>query len=221
MSAERTPHEWSKDAFFAKAQRYIEEMLENDADAWKFGFWSSLSLELLVKAALANISPALVADGSDWSNVLYAVGQLPNQKKFVPRTADVAVLIRNVENAYPEFTKEMLDFAVSHISKRNGEIHSGALPFDDVAAASWMPRFYLVCDFLLTRMGESLESLLGKETADEANEYIKAHQDEAAKAVQQNINAHKTLWEELSPEEKTEREGQAKKCSDAVLGPPR
>ena len=218
MTAERTPHEWSKNAFFAKAQRYIEEMQKNDSDEWQFAFWAALSLEFIVKAALANISQALVAEGSDWNNLLYSTGQQPNQKKFVPRTADISGLIRNIETAFPEFTKEMLDFAVAHMNMRNRELHSGALAFDDVAAASWMPKFYLVCDFLLKQMGESLESLLGKENVEEAEQYIKAHKDEAAKAVKQNINAHKTIWEELTPEQQAERITQAKAASMRYWG---
>ena len=218
MSIARTPHEWSKEAFFAKAQRYVEEMLSNDPSEWQFGFWSALALEMMVKAALASISPTLIADGKEWNNVLFAAGRQPNQKKFSPKSADLTVLLANLESAFPEFTKEMLDFSVAHANKRNSEIHSGALPFDDLGTSSWLPRFYLVCEFLLAQMGETLDSLLDSETAEEAREHIKAYKDEAAKVVKQNINAHKTIWDELEPDEKTEKEGQAKNAAMRYWG---
>lgn len=89
MSIERTPHEWSKEALFAKAQRYVEEMLSKEHCDWQFGFWSVLALEMLIRAALARISPALLADGKEWNNVLFAVGRAPNKTKFTPKSAGI------------------------------------------------------------------------------------------------------------------------------------
>ena len=53
---------WSEEALFGKALLYIERMESYTADDWQFGFWSALSLELLARAALAHISPVLLAD---------------------------------------------------------------------------------------------------------------------------------------------------------------
>lgn len=82
MSSTRTAHEWSKDSFFSKAQRYADKMLEKDHTDWEFGFWSALTLEILVRTSISAISPALVADGKDWNNILYALDKTPNQKKI-------------------------------------------------------------------------------------------------------------------------------------------
>ena len=71
MSAKQTYHEWSKEALLIKAQRYSEIMLKQERSDWQFGFWSSLTLEILTRASLSNISPALVADGKDWNNIFY------------------------------------------------------------------------------------------------------------------------------------------------------
>lgn len=65
----KTPHEWSSDALMAKAQRFATKMLEQPREDWQFAFWSSLCLEMLVRAAVATASPALLADAKDWNNV--------------------------------------------------------------------------------------------------------------------------------------------------------
>lgn len=53
---------WKSDALFAKAQRYAEKMLAAPRDDWHFALWSSLTLEFLLRAALADYSPVLLAD---------------------------------------------------------------------------------------------------------------------------------------------------------------
>lgn len=213
MNASRTAHEWSKDALFTKAQRYVETMMEKEYSDWEFGFWSALTLEILVRAAISNISPALVADGKDWNNILYAVGTDPNQQKFTPKSADISDLLKRAETLFPDFTREMLNFSIAHINKRNIELHSGALPFDGVGSSSWLPMFYSVCKVLLTSIGETLESLLGKEVAEEAEHHISALQDDSAKSVKGTINAHKTIWDEKSDEDRIKLSKQAELLS--------
>jgi len=70
---QKTHHEWSKEALFAKAQLYSESMAENADTEWKFGLWSAFTLEMLVRGSVAANSPALVGDTQDWSNILYGL----------------------------------------------------------------------------------------------------------------------------------------------------
>ena len=213
MNVTRTPHEWSKDALFSKAQRYAEEMHENEHGEWKFGFWSALTLEMLIRAALSSISPSLVADGKDWNNLLYAVGRDPNAQKFTPKSADISDLLKRSESVFPDFTREMLNFCVTHINRRNGDLHSGALPFDGLGTSVWLPMYYTVCQILLKELGESIESLFSLELADEIHAHIKAKQDDAAKSVKGTINAHKTIWDEKNNVEKEKLRKQAETLS--------
>lgn len=66
-------HPWSEEALFGKALLYTERMDSFTADDWQFGFWSALSLELLARAALAHISPVLLADTKNWRNLMHAL----------------------------------------------------------------------------------------------------------------------------------------------------
>ncbi|HEY4340277.1 MAG TPA: hypothetical protein VGM97_10065, partial [Steroidobacteraceae bacterium] len=69
--------------------------------------------------------------------------------------------------------------------------------------------YYAVCDILLKNIGESLETLFGTETAKQAVEDIAALRDETAKSVKGTINAHKTIWNEKTEEERTTATAQA------------
>ena len=52
---------WSSEALLTKAQRYAEKMLACPRAAWEFALWSSLTLEFLLRAGLADYSPAFLA----------------------------------------------------------------------------------------------------------------------------------------------------------------
>ena len=84
MTAKPTQHAWSSEALFNKSLLYVGEMERFTANDWQFGFWSSLSLELLARAALACVSPALLAKGNNWRNIAYALEHPATAKQFVP-----------------------------------------------------------------------------------------------------------------------------------------
>src|SRR5919202_1021166 len=147
------PHGWSKDALLAKAQRYAEEMLSHSHDDWRFAFWSTLSLELLARAALAHINPALLADPKDWNNLYHALGFQPKSKKFTARSIDITTVLNRLQEVLPSFTKELENFGSIHMHRRNEELHSGNTPFDSFSSSGWLPTYYQTCEVLLKSMG--------------------------------------------------------------------
>src|SRR2546421_295754 len=86
------PSLWTQRLLLTKAQRYAEEMHRCERDDWRFAFWSTLSLELLARAALAHISPVLLADvrSDSWRHLFYALGHAPKAAKFVPKSIDIS-----------------------------------------------------------------------------------------------------------------------------------
>lgn len=219
MNVQRTPHEWSKEALFLKAQRYAQAMVEAESNSdWKYALWSTFTLEMLIRCSISNISPTLIADGKSWYNILYAVGKTPNQKKYIPRSLDIATLLDKAEGLFEGFTLEMQNFCISHIQKRNSELHSGDLPFDNLGSSKWVPMFFLVCKVLLEEMGESLGSFFGKPIEKEVNGYIDAFKEENIKYTNNLINAHKTIWSNKSDDEKKTLSEQAKLIVTRNLG---
>jgi hypothetical protein len=204
LTTSKTPHEWSKDAFLVKAQRYADMMSKQDHTDWQFGFWSALTLELLARAALAHISPALVADArSDWRHIYFALEHTPKNQRYSPTSVSTSEVFTRVEELIAEFTGEMKNFCSFHLNRRNNELHSGALPFDGLGTSLWLPMFYLTCRTLLDSMDKDLGFLFGEVGAKEADTHIQAYKDDAAKAVKGTIDAHKTVWQGKGEEEQT------------------
>jgi hypothetical protein len=208
----KVPHTWSKHALLAKAQRYAEEMLNHDHDDWRFGFWSSLTLELLARAALSNVSPVLLAerkDQKDWHNLYFALGHAPKAKKFVPNSIGISEVFARISDILTDFDTRLSGFATLHMQRRNEEVHSGSTPFENIGNSDWLSLFYEALEILLGSMGEKLELLVGKNEARIARKIIAAAKDKSAKAVGKSIHAHKKSWDLLSPAERTKLVNQA------------
>ncbi len=202
-------HEWSQESLFSKAQIYAEVMLEHQDTNWQFGLWSAFVLEMLIRATVANISPVLIADNKDWNNLLYALDEPIKKSKFVAKSASISDLIQRLEDLINDFTREHANFCVHHVERRNSELHSGNMPFENLGSSSWVPNFFTVCDVLTKEIDESLESLFGTDIANQANEEIEAFKDDTAKAVKGTIAAHKAVWKEKTTAEKEQATSQA------------
>ena len=204
------PSSWDSNALFAKAQRYVEQMLQCDRAEWQFGLWSSLSLELLARAALAKLSPVLLADAKDWNNLYHALGHNPTVPKFTPKSIAVTDVLARLGQINAEFTKDIESFCVVHVQRRNAEVHSGETPFDGVSESEWLPSFYRACSVLLNSLGRDLKGFVGADEADVAEKLIKAAADKAAKEVAGDIKAHAAVW---SKKEKKVQEDLATQAS--------
>ncbi|MBA2660297.1 MAG: hypothetical protein H0U72_12435 [Nitrosospira sp.] len=212
----KTPHEWSTDALLTKAQRYATLMLDQPRDNWQFGFWSALCLEMLVRASVSKVSTTLLADAKDWNNILFALGKKTGTKLSM-KSIDISEALTRAESLFPTFNREMVNFCVLHFQRRNGELHSGALPFDDLGT-SWLPHYYACCETLVETVGIPMSQLLGAEEAATATTLIQALKDDAAKAVKGTINAHKTIWEEKELDMRNKLAKQAETLSTKAAG---
>lgn len=215
--AVKTLHPWSKEALLAKAQRYAQEMLAHSRDDWRFGLLSTFVLEFLARAALANISPALLAEPKSWSNLYFSLGHSPTAPKFIPKSIDISEVFARLRDTVPSFTTELEGFSAQHVSRRNEELHAGSSPFDGLSTG-WLARFYETAAVLLVGMGDDLASLIGDEESKLATQLIEASKDESAKAVAKAIAAYKTVWESKEAKEKTKLTQQASVWSTRQTG---
>jgi hypothetical protein len=168
-------------------------MQTSSSDDWQFGLSSTFVLEFLARAALANISCALLAEPNDWNNIFYAIGGAPKASKFIPRSIDVTAVVKRLREIVPEFTPEAEGFAAQHLGRRNEELHTGGTPFDG-ANPAWLGPFYQTCGILLNTLGKDLSFLVGSDGAKTAEAIVAAFRDESAKAVVKIVAAHKTVW---------------------------
>ncbi|NRP75187.1 hypothetical protein ILFOPFJJ_06110 [Ensifer psoraleae] len=199
-----TPDNWDAEALFAKALRYAERMADS-ADGWEQALWSSLALELLGRAALSNVSPALLADNDkNWTNLYHALGFEPNEGKTAPKSITVTEVFKRLTGIYPElFVSENHSFCVVHTGRRNSELHSGEAVFEGIASSSWQPQFYAACKALLATMGLTLTDFIDGSEAEVAEKLIAAEADKSAKAVLADVEAHRKEWLALGDDERS------------------
>jgi hypothetical protein len=200
VSARPTQHPWSSEALFNKALLYVGEMERYTANEWQFGFWSSLSLELLARAAVAHVSPTLLANRKDWHNVYHALGHPATVKQFTPTSITNNEVLGILREIIPEFTDELFQFCVKHCAYRNAELHSGEEIFADLGTSTWLAKYYASCAVFLRSIGKTLHELVTD--VGTAKALIASLSDTAAKAVQQDIKKHIELWDSKTPEER-------------------
>ena len=68
------PDIWSEEALLRKASVYVERASSVDPESGLEQLWSLIGLELLARATLARVHPALLADPQDGGHLLYAFG---------------------------------------------------------------------------------------------------------------------------------------------------
>lgn len=191
---------WSEEGLIAKAQLYVEKMESHTADDWQFSLWSTFVLELVARAALAHISPVLLADARNWRNLTYALGHEPTARRFTPGSIPTSEVVGRLEELVPEVTREISGICRQHLNRRNAELHSGELIFSKLGTSNWLPSFYLALQTLIRVMGKELQDIVSDPSS--ASSMIEAMQDETAKAVAQDIEAHQKVWSNKSDEER-------------------
>ncbi|TMA79803.1 MAG: hypothetical protein E6J74_40540 [Deltaproteobacteria bacterium] len=216
-TAAKILHPWAQGTLLKKAQRYAEDMLAQSRNDRRFGLLSTFVLEFLGRAALAKVSPTLLADTKDWSNLYFSLGFTPTATKFIPRSIPVSTVFERLQVILPDFTPELHGFAAKHLSHRNEELHAGGNPFE-VVETTWLASYYRTCRVLLTSMGESLELVFGPAEAKVAKRLIEASEDESAKAVLKAIHAHKMQWQSKTATEASKLASQASNWAVRVSG---
>jgi hypothetical protein len=198
------PQEWDAEALYTKAQRYVERMQSEASDHPEHALWSSFALELLARAALANVSPALLADTNErnWQNLFHSLGFTPTEQKFSPRSIGIVEVLKRLKEILLDFDNELEGFCVVHTGKRNAELHTGATPFDGVEGSGWHAKFYRSCIVLLTSMGYELYEFVGEDEDAVAKKLISAAKDETAKSIKGDVSAHQKVWNAKPEEER-------------------
>lgn len=212
------PPTWEPQALYDKAARFIQQAQPLDKDGWDYALWTSLSLELLARAALGNVHPALLAETDRTaSNLISALGFEPVEK-FSPKSVQISEAFRRLKILLPDFQPEHESFGVLHTGRRNAELHSGDLAFDGVKGSSWQSRFYETCSVLLASMGLSLSDFVGADEAKAAEALIAAAADKSATAVKGEVEAHRKVWEAKGEAERARLVAQADLWSNRHMG---
>jgi hypothetical protein len=206
---------WERDPLWAKARLFFERAFEHSSDDSLFGLWCALGLELLARAAVASVSPTLLAEPDPGQRFLLQAlnrGQDKGPRKSIG-TAQVFTLCQIL---FPKFTEEDKVAGVALVNRRNDELHTGNIAFQEYPSRLWLAGFYRVCRSLAEAMGETLESLLGKENAKVADEVLAENQAQVKSRILGLIAAHQKVFLERSSEEQRAASDSAKAAGEQL-----
>jgi len=206
---------WERDPLWAKARLFFERAFDEATEEPLFGLWCSLGLELLARAAIASISPALLAEPDrDHRFLLHALKR--GSERITPQSIGTVQVFNLCRTLFDDFSKDDLTAAVALVNRRNQELHTGAAAFDEYPEKLWLPDFFRACRSLTKVQGETLESLFGQDEAKFASEILDETNKEVRQKVLNLIAAHQKVFDAKSPDEKTTASAKAKAESDQL-----
>lgn len=196
---------WERDPLWSKARLYCERGFTFPREDPQFGFWCALGLELLARAALASVSPTLLADPvKNHRNLLYALGLGTEQNSRNSRSIPTSMVFKLCKILFQEFTDDNFKVAMALVNRRNEELHSGAAAFEEYPCKYWLNGFYACCNVLTAVLNESLDQLFGTAEADIAREALENLEEETVRLIKNRITTHKSLflaWSDFEQEE--------------------
>ncbi|SFI13961.1 hypothetical protein [Halpernia frigidisoli] len=195
---------WTYEKLWLKAKVYISKALSEDRESEMFPFFSAIALEFIARATLAKVHPVLLADPREGENILYVFGF---QKKplYIPISVPTKTVLERCEVIVPNFTENEKTFCKEITIKRNEELHSGNLGFDNFPTKIWLSKYYKTLKILLEFQEKTLLDFLGSDEADAAEEMIAEREANLEKTIKDRISRHKKSFKALSIEIQTEK----------------
>lgn len=207
---------WERDPLLAKSKLFFGRALDTDRDEPEFGLWCAFGLELLARAAVASISPALLAEPDrDQNSLLHVLGK--GRARTGAKSIVASQVVKLCEYLFEEFTSEHTTAAVALVNRRNEELHSGANAFADYTTQHWLPGFYASCEALGRVLGVSLDVLFGDEEAKEARLVLAGAAAETRKRVGEAVRAHRNVFEARPADERDEAQKRAEEAVKALV----
>lgn len=147
---------YDADTLWKKARMFIHRAMDDDREFEEQAFWSAAAFELLGKAALAKVSPILIANPNpDGHSLLVASGLLDPDEKFY--TVPAHTLWSRCNRAFKPFNEK----EAAHISAvRNDYLHAGGVGKESTPEI-WWPRFWSQAVILVSHLDWSLADLVG------------------------------------------------------------
>jgi hypothetical protein len=132
---------WSYDSLWQKTKVYANRAVLSERNGPLFPFWAVLALELLGRACIARVHPALLADPQEGGgdSLFYACGKIvsPNQ----PKSIAARTVFERCKKLVESFTGNDQSFCMGLIDLRNRELHTGEIVFEDYPNSIWLARF--------------------------------------------------------------------------------
>jgi hypothetical protein len=190
-------------SLWAKSKVFVARGLiaRNAGDFDTFHTWAALALELLGKAALASVHPALVADPNSFNSLLVACGRPVTDDT---RSIGAKTVYERLKSLSNEFDDRAAKFCMLTANRRNEELHSGNSPTGDLAPERWVPEYWRLADIISRIANRTLEEWLGAEEASRARSVIQDTSRVLAAAIEGRISNARSSFDRKYPPDSQE-----------------
>jgi hypothetical protein len=196
---------WDYDGLIGKAQVYFkraEAVAQADDDA--FAVWLLLGLEFLLRAPLARVHPALLADPNG-DAIMHAAGYPGGLDAKEPKSIQATTVISRLRRIIQDFTSDREDDATLLTGLRNRELHTSEAALASIDAALWLPRFTRVAQVICTHLGLDPTDVVGDEVMEQGRVLVDAEDKKLAHEVFIRIATAKAFSEHLIDTEVNDR----------------
>ena len=179
---------YNHEAVWMKAKSFINRSFAalDDEDFPMAALCAAVSLELLAKSVLSQISPLLVADPSDNGRSLMLAAGLPEDTTKY-KSISAKTLFSRCARAFRPFNEKA---AVDIAAQRNAELHSGATPYsaiDDPQA--WWEQFWSTAEVLVDQRGNTIEDFVGPGRTAEVRMHLLRNMENVNRRVESLVEA--------------------------------
>lgn len=155
------PMPYDHNALWIKAKLFLNHAM--DADETRAfeerALWASLALELLAKAALARVSPLLIAEPSeDGTNLLMASGLLDGDARF--NSVRAQTIYSRCNKAFKPFNQKEAQLITR---ARNEYLHGAGIGFTGIPEPAWWARYWAQAAILVNALDTDIDSLVGSD----------------------------------------------------------
>ena len=191
---------WDHESLYKKAKFFVRRGLDHEIpDSPEVSLWCIFALELLARATLSRINPALLADPKEGGNILSACG-FPTKK--APLSIPAKTAFHRCTVVCKEFSAQDYEKCMEWSNWRNEELHTGALPFEELRTSTWVPYFFKICEILLKENETTLEDFLGQEHATTAKKIMEALSAQVKKDAFELVKKQRAGFSELAVAER-------------------
>ena len=159
-------------------------------------------MELLAKAALTKISPALIADiTADGNSLLIATGLHQDASTFISLQAKtIFIRCQSLTNQFDAARAKKI------AGNRNGYLHSGAPLCTAIPATRWWEEYWPLISILLAAQDKELADFVGADREQEINVLLTRSKRHAEERFQTLIDRAKLTYQRLQRDELTAAE---------------
>lgn len=161
---------WDHNALLLKARLFLNHAMDHDEPRTfdERALWASLALELLAKAALARVSPVLIAaPNEEGTNILVASGLVQGEARFT--SVQAHTLFSRCAKAFKPFNS---DEARAIANARNDYLHGAAPTYTAIPEAAWWPRYWAQARILINACDQILDDLVGTDRVPEVESHL-------------------------------------------------